>query len=60
MENILNLKSYNKYKSLFDDGLIVIPDSGLTDVITEVKNAVRSKPVMKINEPHEVTLKAVI
>ena len=58
MENVLNLKSYNKYKSLFDDGLIVIPDSGLTDVITEVKNAVRSKPVMKINEPHEVTLKA--
>lgn len=58
MENILNLKTYNKYKSLFENELILIPDRGLTDVIDEVNKAVRSKPIMKVNEPHEVTLKA--
>ena len=58
MENILNLKSYNKYKQLFEDGLIVIPDDKLTDAIKEVENAYRDKPIMRLNETHEVTLKA--
>ncbi|MCR5349807.1 MAG: hypothetical protein K6E20_02330 [Acholeplasmatales bacterium] len=58
MENILNLKSYNKYKQLFEDGLIVIPDDKLTDAIKEVENAYIEKPIMRLNETHEVTLKA--
>ena len=58
MENILNLKTYNKYKTLIDDGLILVPDNNLTDAIDEIKAAYRSKPMMKLNETHEVTLKA--
>ena len=36
MENILNLKTYNKYKTLFDDGLILIPDNTLSKTIDDV------------------------
>ncbi len=58
MENILNLKTYNKYKSLFDDGLILVPDNNLTDAINDVKRAYRDKPIMNKGETHEVMLKA--
>ena len=50
MENILNLKTYNKYKSLFDDGLILIPDDTLSNAINDVLGASRSKPYMKEGE----------
>ena len=33
MENILNLKTYSKYKTLFDDGLILVPDDTLSTAI---------------------------
>ena len=36
MENILNLKTYSKYKSLFDDGLILVPDDTLSTAINDV------------------------
>ena len=58
MENILNLKTYNKYKSLFDDGLILVPDDALSNTISDVLGAYRAKPFMKEGETHEVTLKA--
>ena len=58
MENIQNLKTYNKYKSLFDDGLILVPDNNLTDAINDVKRAYRDKPIMNKGETHEVMLKA--
>jgi hypothetical protein len=58
MENILNLKTYNKYKSLVDDGLILVPDNKLTDAINDVKRAYRDKPIMNKGETHEVMLKA--
>ena len=58
MESVLNLKSYNKYKNEIDDGLIILPDSNLSELISDIKQAYRSKPVMQLNETHEVTLKA--
>ena len=58
MENILNLKTYIKYKSLFDDGLILVPDDTLSTAINDVLGAYRAKPFMKDGEVHEVTLKA--
>ena len=58
MENILNLKTYSKYKSLFDDGLILVPDDTLSTAINDVLGAYRAKPFMKDGEVHEVTLKA--
>ena len=56
--NILNLKTFSKYKSFFDDGLIIVPDSALSSDIDEVNQAYRAKPIMKEGEAHEVTLKA--
>jgi len=58
MENILNLTTYNKYKSLIDDGLILVPDNNLTDAINDVKRAYRDKPIMNKGETHDVILKA--
>ena len=58
MENILDLKTYSKYKSLFDDGLILVPDDTLSTAINDVLGAYRAKPFMKEGEVHEVTLKA--
>ncbi len=58
MESVLNLKSYNKYKNEIDDGLIILPDTNLSELISDIKQAYRSKPVMQLNETHEVTLKA--
>ena len=39
MENILNLKTYNKYINLITEGLLLIPDQVLSDDIKEVENA---------------------
>ena len=58
MENILNLKTYNKYLNLIKEGLLLLPDNNLTDLISDVNKAYKSKPIMDINETHEVTLKA--
>ena len=58
MENILNLKTYNKYINLINEGLLLIPDKSLSDNIKEVENAYRDKPYMRKNETHEVILKA--
>ena len=58
MESVLNLKSYNKYKNEIDEGLIILPDTNLSELISDIKQAYRSKPVMQENETHEVTLKA--
>ena len=58
MGNILTLNTYNKYKQLFDDGLIMVPDNILTNTITDIWNAYREKPFMRMNETHEVMLKA--
>lgn len=57
MENILNLKTYNKYINEITSGLILIPDNSLSDIIEDINNAYRSKPIMKLNETHEVSLK---
>ena len=57
MENILNLTTYNKYKTLIDEGLILLPDNNLTTVIEDVKKAYRSKPIMNKGETHDVILK---
>ena len=37
MESVLNLKSYNKYKNEIDDGLIILPDSNLSELIFDIK-----------------------
>ena len=58
MENILNLKTYNKYLNLIKEGLILLPDNSLSSLITDINKAYREKPIMKLNETHEVTLKA--
>ena len=58
MENILNLKTYNKYLNLIKEGLLLLPDNNLTNIISDVNKAYKSKPIMDINETHEVTLKA--
>lgn len=58
MENILNLKTYNKYLNFIKEGLLLLPDNNLTDIIFDVNKAYKSKPIMDINETHEVTLKA--
>ena len=58
MENILNLKTYNKYKSLIDEGQIIIPNEKITDIADDINKAYRAKPFMRLNETHEVMLKA--
>ena len=58
MDNILNLKTYNKYLNLINEGLVIVPDNKLSSLIDDVNNAYRDKPIMKKNEVHEVTLKA--
>ena len=58
MENILNLKTYNKYLNLIQEGLLLVPDNNLSTLIDDVDNAYRAKPYMKNNEVHEVSLKA--
>jgi len=58
MENILNLKTYNKYLYLIKEGLILLPDNSLSSLITDINKAYKEKPIMKLNETHEVTLKA--
>ena len=40
MENILNLKTYNKYLNLINEGLLLIPDNNLTDIISDVNKEV--------------------
>ena len=58
MENILNLKTYIKYKSLIDSGQIITPNKELTDIVDDINKAYREKPFMRLNETHEVMLKA--
>lgn len=64
MENILNLKIYNKYINLIKKVLLLIPDELLLDNIKEVENAYRDKtykidkPYKIKNKTHEVILKA--
>lgn len=58
MENILNLKTYNKYINLIKEGLLLIPDESLSNNIKDVLDAYRDKPYMRKNETHEVVLKA--
>jgi len=58
MENILNLKTYNKYINLIKEGLILLPDNNLSNLIKDITKAYKSKPVMQLGETHEVSLKA--
>ena len=58
MENILNLKTYNKYLNLIKEGLILLPDNTLTNLIDDVHSAYRDKPLMAHGETHDVLLKA--
>ena len=59
MENILNLKTYNKYLNLINEGLILVPDSKLTNLQSDLDDATyKQRPMMLLNETHEVTLKA--
>jgi len=58
MENILNLKTYNKYLNLINEGLIIIPDNKLSNLIEDVNQAYRDKPYMRKDETHDVVLKA--
>lgn len=58
MENILNLKTYNKYLNLIKEGLILLPDNTLTNLIDDVHHAYRDKPLMAQGETHDVVLKA--
>jgi len=57
MENMLNLKTYNKYLNLIKEGLLLVPDKDLSTLIDDVKVAEREKPLMLDGETHEVTLK---
>lgn len=41
MENILNLKTYNKYLNLINEGLVLLPDNTLTNLIDDVHSACR-------------------
>ncbi len=56
--NILNLKTYIKYKSLIDSGQIITPNKELTDIVDDINKAYREKPFMRLNETHKVMLKA--
>lgn len=58
MENILNLKTYNKYLNLINEGLLLVPDNSLSNLIDDVESAYIDKPNMIQGETHEVTLKA--
>lgn len=58
MQNILNLKTYNKYLNLIKEGLLLLPDNSLSSLITDINRAYREKPMMKQGETHEVALKA--
>ncbi len=58
MENILNLKTYNKYLNLIKEGLLLVPDNNLSNLIDDVESAYIDKPNMIQGETHEVTLKA--
>ena len=58
MENILNLKTYNKYLNLIKEGLLLVPDNNLSNLIDDVEAAYIDKPNMIQGETHEVTLKA--
>ena len=37
MEELLNLKSYQRYQNLIDDGLILVPDNILTKLLKNLK-----------------------
>lgn len=41
MENILNLKTYNKYLNLINEGLVLLPDNSLINLIDDVHHAYR-------------------
>ena len=58
MDNILTLKTYNKYQSLINEGLLILPDYNLSNAINDVKGAYFAKPMMKQGETHEVSLNA--
>ena len=58
MENILNLKTYNKYLNLIKEGLVLLPDNTLTNLIDDVHHAYRDKPLMAQGETHDVVLNA--
>lgn len=45
MENILNLKTYNKYKSLIDSGHITTPSKELTDIVDDIIKSNQNKIV---------------
>lgn len=58
MEELLNLKSYQRYQDLIDDGLILVPDNILTKLLKSLKGIQRAKPMMLPGETHEVELNA--
>ena len=58
MENILNLKTYNKYLNLINEGLVLLPDNSLINLIDDVHHAYRDKLLMVDGETHDVVLKA--
>lgn len=58
MDNILNLKTYNKYLNLIKEGLVLLPDNTLSNLINDVHKAYRDKPLMVQGETHDVILKA--
>ena len=58
MENILNLKTYNKYLNLIKEGLLLLPDNTLSNLIDDVNSASKEKVYMLPNETHDVILKA--
>ena len=58
MDNILNLKTYNKYLNLINEGLVLLPDNTLSNLIHDVHKAYRDKPLMVQGETHDVILKA--
>ena len=57
MENILNLETYSKYKSLFDDGLILVPDNNLSNLIDESYSTRNIKPWLYFFDIIMVTLR---
>ena len=60
MENILNLKTYSKYKSLFDDGLILVPDNNLSNLIDESYSTRNIKPWLYFLDIIMITLRNLI
>ena len=58
MDNILNLKTYAKYLNLINEGLVLLPNIKLSNLIDDVNKTYRDKPLMVSSETHDAILKS--